>query len=51
MTTRPFRLRQITFQVMGYGLTVEQFDQTVILPSSHAGCFSFGRYLIMFEKI
>ena len=51
MQIRPQRLGFFVLNLIWFTITLEWFDMTVIIPEDSPDSFSFGRYLVMFEKL
>jgi hypothetical protein len=51
MQSRPQRLGFFVLNLFWFAITLEWYDMSVMLPEDSTDSFSFGRYLVMFEKL
>ena len=51
MQIQPQTLGFFVLNLVWFTITLEWFDTNVVLPEDSPDSFSFGRYLIMFEKL
>ena len=51
MQSRPQRLGFFVLNFFWFAITIERYDMSVMLPEDSSDSFSFGRYLVMFEKL